>query len=368
MGDGEQRCHGSCQIGGPPRLSESDAWAALSRPQTQCQTSHHRPSPPQPVPFRNLAAEWEYIASHIAALRLKEQDLESFTLVMDATLRADFAKLATPWEKTHSRILVMSGVPDFGSPATPVFAESGMLIAYAQNYQSSGVFRVRVFDVNGNMLSDQSVGELGLADDPVGNELAAAIATLGVSVAVGVARRIASMAMSAAVRSTVRAGASRFLAAIAAIAARVISWRTASGAALERLLKTMVNLQGKDVVRTARLLSGPEVFRHTLTAEIPGVSYARIEKEAALRLSKGAKAHYGEGVYAWPKGATGVGKFIDIEVPKGAAVEHLVVRQANGATQAWFRLVPAAGDTLPVKIVGTNLSKEEIELGRALLK
>jgi hypothetical protein len=96
---------------------------------------------------------------------------------------------------------------------------------------------------------------------------------------------------------------------------------------------------------------------------IKEVSFARIESEGRLRLSTWAKAHHGEGIYAWGRAQKGVGKYVDIEVPAGTAVETLSV---NG--QTWYRLVPAAGDTLPVKVVGTNLTSEQIEFGRKVFK
>jgi hypothetical protein len=135
-----------------------------------------------------------------------------------------------------------------------------------------------------------------------------------------------------------------------------------SAPALTRLQQTQANLLQQEVARTASVLPESQVFRHTLTADVVPASYARIEQEGVLRLSMGAKAHYGEGVYAWEAGQTKVGTYIDIEVPPGTAVETI---NANG--QTFVRLVPAQGDSLPVKIVGTNLSKEQIELGRQLV-
>jgi len=133
--------------------------------------------------------------------------------------------------------------------------------------------------------------------------------------------------------------------------------------AMIRLAKSAIDLQGKNPIRTAELLTAPRRFRHTLTSELPGVSYARIEMEGSLRLSTGAAAHYGEGVYAWHAGATGVGTYIDIEVAAGAAVETLKV-----GAQSWVRIVPAQGAVLSVRIVATNLAKEAIEMGRMLVR
>lgn len=134
-------------------------------------------------------------------------------------------------------------------------------------------------------------------------------------------------------------------------------------AAMSRLQNTAKNLQGKDVIRTAEVLTEPRTYRQTITADVPGVSYARIEQEGSLRLSTGAKAHYGEGVYAWPPGQTGVGQYIDVQVPPGTGVETLKV-----GGQTWVRMVPPEGNVLPVKIVGTNLPQSQIDMGRQLLK
>jgi hypothetical protein len=131
--------------------------------------------------------------------------------------------------------------------------------------------------------------------------------------------------------------------------------------ALVRIEATEANLLRQNVTRSAAALEQPTAFRHTLTADVPPASYAQIEKVGRINLSTGGKAHYGPGVYAWEKGAQRIGKYIDIEVPAGTAAEKIVV---GGKT--WYRLVPASGNTLPVKIVGTNLSAEEIALGRKL--
>lgn len=136
-----------------------------------------------------------------------------------------------------------------------------------------------------------------------------------------------------------------------------------SARAMQRLQQTEMNLLNANVQRSATVLSRPQIFRHTLTADVKATSFARIEQEGMLRLSTGAKAHYGEGVYAWGAQQQRIGTFVDIEVAAGTAVETLEV---NG--QTFYRLVPASGNTLPVKVVGTNMSAEEAAMGRQLLK
>jgi hypothetical protein len=132
--------------------------------------------------------------------------------------------------------------------------------------------------------------------------------------------------------------------------------------AMARLQNTAKNLQGKEVIRTSEVLTEPKTYRQTITGDLPPVNYARIEKEGALRISTGAKAHYGEGVYAWHPNQTGVGTYIDVQVPVGTGVETLKV-----GNQSWVRMLPPEGNVLPVKIVGTNMPQSQIDLGRKLL-
>jgi hypothetical protein len=371
--EGEQRCHGGCNSQSRQN-GAALAWDAISRPQTQCQTSQHRPVEKNPesliTKVAQIDAQLEWNASHINALSLKAGgELVPFVLVMDAATRQAYKDIATGWEKNNSRILQQNFIPSFGTPATPIFSEGDLLVAYCQSSTfTTGVFGVRVFDVSGNLLGGQTTGELGLGEDELGNELVFAVTTLGVSIAVGVARRIVTMAATMAIRSTVRVAAGNVLAAVGRAVLNVFAWRKAGGAAIARLEKTMTNLLQHELTRSARMITKPEVFRHSLSHPVTaGIPYANIEREGAMRLSKGATAHYGEGVYAWQAGATGVGKFIDIEV-SGVAVEQLIVKNAmTGSRQVFVRLVPATGDTVAVKIVGTNLTKEEIEFGRNLI-
>ena len=132
---------------------------------------------------------------------------------------------------------------------------------------------------------------------------------------------------------------------------------------VSRLRDTSVDLQKKDPVRTVEVLPAPATYRHTLTGDVPPASYARIEMEGSMRLSTGVKAHYGEGVYAWPAGQRGVGTYIDIEVPAGTGVETI-----NVGGQRWVRMVPPEGNKLPVRIVGTNMPQPQIDFGRKLVR
>ena len=82
----------------------------------------------------------------------------------------------------------------------------------------------------------------------------------------------------------------------------------------------------------------------------------------ALRIATGADAHYGDGVYAWEAGKTGVGTYIDIEAPTGTLVERLNFPDRN----FWYRLLPPTGNVLMVRILDSNMAGEEILYGRRL--
>lgn len=158
------------------------------------------------------------------------------------------------------------------------------------------------------------------------------------------------------------AGPTRELAKEAEAAAELSAARLSK--AVERAIETQLNLQNKIVTRTVEELKQPTVFRHTITSDVPPATFAQIEKAGSLTFSIGAKAHYGEGVYVWGAGATNVGRrFIDIQVPAGVVAERL---QVQGVGE-WFRLVTVTGNKVPVKIVGHNFTKEEVEFARRFI-
>jgi hypothetical protein len=132
--------------------------------------------------------------------------------------------------------------------------------------------------------------------------------------------------------------------------------------AVARALATQANLQSHKITRSVTLLQKPTVFRHSITADVKPASFAQIEKSRSLYFSTGAKAHYGEGVYVWPAKKSGVGHYIDIEVPAGTAAELITV-----ASGTWYRLVSAQGNKLSIKIVGHSFSQEEVAMGRMLV-
>jgi hypothetical protein len=133
-----------------------------------------------------------------------------------------------------------------------------------------------------------------------------------------------------------------------------------SAPALKRLLETQYNVLGQNITRSARVLTEPEVFRHTIRNFPQEVIHARIEKEGLAISTGGSSAQYGPGAYAYGKAGPRGGVYIDIEVPRGVAVETITV---NGQTP-FYRLLPATGERVPVRIIGTNLTKEQIAVGR----
>ena len=365
----ELRCHGSCNAGQQGINSLSQGWQVLSRPQTQCSISHHRP-------LRHSEAtslfDFERAFSHIEALKIIQNNLrnghnmEPTTIIFDAAARAAYRVIASEWERAHSRILNLTPSGPSGFVATPVVNDASAVIAYCKETQFvTGVFGFRLFDTEGNQISREIEVEIPL-EYSEGNDLAAILATAGLCAAVRLARSIVSAGASAFVRGSVLRAAYGLLASVVRIGRGIFAWGGGRGGALARLERTAANLLNHEVTRRAYVLTTPEIFRHTLTGQLPkGFYYAQIERSAALRLSTASSAHYGEGVYAWARGATGVRKWIDFEASAGTAVESLAVKNAlTGQTQTFFRLVPATGESLPIRIVGSNLTPEEIALGR----
>jgi hypothetical protein len=134
--------------------------------------------------------------------------------------------------------------------------------------------------------------------------------------------------------------------------------------AMTRLRNTVVEGPATPV-RSAEVLTAPKTYRHTLSGGgfYPS-NYARIEAKGVLTVSSGGQdAQYGEGVYAWFAGKPTNQPYIDIEVPPGTGVETLDF----GGGKGWVRMVPPSGEDLNVKIVGTNLSSDEIAAGRKLV-
>jgi len=349
MGNGA--AHAAPPGQGPVRNGWADAWAAVSSPQVRCNTSNGVATG-RSEPMRDLVAISNYIDTHFEAFRLKGEELDQFTLTLSAERRAAWREIATPWELAHSSLFVVGRVADFGRTVDPVFDANDMLVGHTRVIEATtGVWALEIYAADGNRMERTIIGELGLEDDPWGNAIASTLATLGAAAAAGVARRLI---LGMAVQGGGRAAASSLLASLAGVA------RAFAGLfrnqAMARLRTTMMNKVGNEVVREAFVLSRPMVFRHVLS---PGV--LTFEQQAAsvarngLSLSTGMSATYGDGVYAYAAGRNIGRAFIDIEVEKGVAVESLrVTNSLIGRVDSWFRLLPATGSKLPVKIVGKN--------------
>lgn len=109
--------------------------------------------------------------------------------------------------------------------------------------------------------------------------------------------------------------------------------------------------------RSSRVTAGPEIFRHTIDLHGDArIAYGGIRRDGSIRLAQGGTALYGEGVYAYGKGGSAGGRYIDIEVPAGTGVETLTFERKG----TFYRIVPESGNSLPVRVVGSNLTPEEI--------
>jgi len=206
-----------------------------------------------------------------------------------------------------------------------------------------------MLDVNGTILSALSVESGNAVSVGLGPIEYISIGKIGIKIASSLTKRLFIKAGEKGLKTLAKQTVQRL--------SRLLN------PAQQRLLRTQTNLLKKDVVRSIETLKSPTVYRHSITADVKWASYGQIKKNGQLSLSKGAKAHYGEGVYAWPAQKTNVGKYIDIEVAGNTGVEKIVTKNSGH----WFRLVPAKGDKLSVKIVGHNFTKEEVKYAERLL-
>jgi hypothetical protein len=120
----------------------------------------------------------EELQSNIPAYRMQAEGLVATTLVMDAFERADYRNMATSWEVQNSPICV------FANRYQPVLDEGSEVLSYMRVEWISGVAHMQLFTIEGNLSSDQTIAEKPLQEDIIGNELVAAIATLGGSLLV----------------------------------------------------------------------------------------------------------------------------------------------------------------------------------------
>jgi hypothetical protein len=184
--EGEQRCQGVCNTGKPAndkRLQasyyETDDFAGVpslippgsgfrgGRPLVNTQVRMLEKD------GRIIFSFSEEIQSNIPAYRTQTDGLTATTLVMDAFARADYRNLATPWEILNSPICV------FANRYQPVLDDGDQVVSYLRIEWITGVAHAQSFSVDGILFKDDTIGELALKEDVLGNELVAAVATLG---------------------------------------------------------------------------------------------------------------------------------------------------------------------------------------------
>jgi len=189
--EGEHRNQGVSNPGRPAtdkRLQEwyyDPAFTGIPRPQTSTESRVVEKD------GRFLFTYHEDIQSHIPAYRMQGDGLTAMTLVMDAFERADYRQFATEWETQNSPICV------FANRYQPILNEGDQVIAYLRIEWRTGVAHALLTSIEGQELSDQTIAEKPLKEDLLGNELIAAVATLGGSLLV---RSLARVAISSTSR------------------------------------------------------------------------------------------------------------------------------------------------------------------------
>jgi hypothetical protein len=133
----------------------------------------------------------EDILSRMPAYRMQGEGLVPATLVMDAFERADYRQFATEWEVQNSPICIAA------NRYQPIVNEGDQVLAYLRVEWRTGVAHALLTSIDGQELSDQTIAEKPLQEDLVGNELIAAIVTLGGSLLV---RSLARVAISSSSR------------------------------------------------------------------------------------------------------------------------------------------------------------------------
>ncbi len=184
--EGEQRCQGVCNTGKPAndkRLQASyydtDDFAGVpSLLPPGSGFKGRRPLVNTEVRLlekdgRFIFSYHEDIQSNIPAYKTQADGLTATTLVMDAFARADYRNLATPWEVQNSPICV------FANRYSPVLDDADQVVSYLRIEWNTGVAHAQSFSVDGVLFRDDTIGELALKEDVLGNELVAAVATLG---------------------------------------------------------------------------------------------------------------------------------------------------------------------------------------------
>jgi hypothetical protein len=262
--EGEQRCQGVCNVGSPandkrlrPDYYDKDYLPKGSRPLVNTDARIVI------ADGRTFFVINEDYNSHIPAYIAKAEGLVATTLVMDPAERADYRNLATDWEVQHSPICVAS------HSYQPVLDEASQVLWYSRVEWSSGVAFLKLYSIEGKETFAQSIAEKALESDIIGNELVAAVATLGGSLLV---RSLARVAISSGSRFLGTAIAETSIDAARGVttAALKVTFLALRGIRA-RALVTIFNLRGLKVIvnigGTAakhELLQGPQIAVNSL--------------------------------------------------------------------------------------------------------
>jgi hypothetical protein len=252
--EGEQRCHGSCNVGAQPTDRAVDPWEIAGRSQTRCDVSHHLPPSRAPERPRDLPQLFEELASNVPALVATADGFVSVTLVMDQAQRAAFRLIATPYEITRSQILNASVFPnsDQALAATPIIDDVNTVIAYFElgRFDIHSLHIIR--DVDGNELLRETETRAEAESDELGNQLLATIVTLGGAILVralarAVVRLVATDLASAVLKAGINAarGISPEAADVVLLFLRSLRARSIVRSFVRRGLKVVVSIGGE---------------------------------------------------------------------------------------------------------------------------
>ncbi len=228
--DGEQRCQGVCNPGtrqNDKRLKDSYydiVTDRFGRAQTLVETRIGNDG-------RLIFTYNESMQSRIPAFRVREEGLVATTLIVEAPARADYRDFATDWEIQNSPFCI------FSHRYQPIVDEGNQVLAYGRVEWITGVAHFIQNDIDGIEFDNRTIAEKGLVEDIVGNELVAAIATLGGSLL------IRSLARAAITSS------SRFL-GVAIAEGAIDAARGVSTAAFRLALLGLRAIRARALVRT----------------------------------------------------------------------------------------------------------------------
>lgn len=130
-------------------------------------------------------------------------------------------------------------------------------------------------------------------------------------------------------------------------------------------LESTARDNGNRVHRIRDILSQPFHGRHVMNfrraadmiAGQPIIEASRFWniKQSGLIISKGGTAIYGDGAYCFSirtPPTRDSDYYIDLEIPPGIGCEQISIPDI---TAYYYRFLPAVGDTIPVRILGSNI-------------